>query len=858
MSGRAETIFEAMLDLSAGERPGALAGACGEDLVLLEDVRSLLEAHDRAEGFLSSPTRLLLDDRAGACGSGAGAEGPGSVIGRYRLLEQIGEGGFGVVFMADQEEPIRRRVALKIIKLGMDTKQVIARFEAERQALAMMDHPNIAMVFDAGTTDAGRPYFVMELVHGLPITDYCDRERLTLRERLSLVMDVCAAVQHAHHKGIIHRDLKPSNVLVTVRDGKAIPKVIDFGISKAVNQRLTERTLFTEFRQFVGTPEYMSPEQADMPGLDVDTRTDVYSLGVVLYELLTGMTPFDGAALRSRGFAELQRIIREDDPPTPSRRFMSLGAEQRSIADLRRADVGALAAGLRGELEWIVMKCLDKERARRYDTPNSLAEDLSRFLSDEPVRAGAPGAAYVLSKFVRRNRRGVAVALSLLVVLILGLAATSAALSWALRERRAAREAEAASRQIETFAVRFASAWINPLGEADTILWRKAQSAVLADAESLIEAMRARRDGDSANIARLQALVIMARWGEEFLLVADQSRSRLGLRLEPDSPDRPKVRATLGEIEKFIALAASSLPADDPIFGGLQNARTQARLLLSKTRAEDAEAYEDLIPSLERSLGRDSPKVLSLMLEEIMFRILARQSAAALSRLDDYARRRAEGAVQPSRTLEQYQELVAGALMDAKLGGEAAARFMEQCYFADLTALFEPRSNEWHIGMRTYGRWLWDQRDFARAEGVYADLCRQLERTPWDGDPVLPLVARFRLGACRFTLGDFAGAETPLRNSVAAASKHNGENHFYTNRDRAWLGAALAELGEFEEAEQLLLRAQKSFASIFPPIGVDSGEWISERQDNPSRLVRMYERWGKAEQAEEWRARLHR
>src|SRR5205823_14789667 len=312
-------------------------------------------------------------------------EGPGAVIGSYKLLEEIGEGGFGVVFMAEQTRPVRRRVALKVLKPGMDTRQVVARFEAERQALALMDHANIAHVFDGGETESGRPYFVMELVRGVAITEFCDQNQLDVRERLKLFVDVCQAVQHAHQKGVIHRDIKPSNVLVTMHDSKAVVKVIDFGIAKATGQLLTEKTLFTNFAQMIGTPMYMSPEQAQMSGLDVDTRSDIYALGVLLYELLTGTTPFDKERLRTAGYDEIRRIIREEEPARPSTRLSTIGQAATTASANRRSDPRRLSQLFRGELDWIVMKCLEKDRGRRYETASALAADVEHYLNDEPV-----------------------------------------------------------------------------------------------------------------------------------------------------------------------------------------------------------------------------------------------------------------------------------------------------------------------------------------------------------------------------------------------------------------------------------------------------------------------------------------
>jgi serine/threonine protein kinase/tetratricopeptide (TPR) repeat protein len=347
-------------------------------------------------------------------------EKPGDRIGRYKLLEKIGEGGYGIVYMAEQAEPVRRRVALKIVKLGMDTKQVIARFEAERQALALMDHPNIAKVFDAGATDTGRPYFVMELVRGIRITDYCDQHKLSTKERLDLFIQVCHAVQHAHQKGIIHRDLKPSNVLVTRVDGMAVPKVIDFGIAKATQQPLTTKTLFTAFDQFLGTPAYMSPEQAEMSGADPDTRSDIYALGVLLYELVTGRTPFEPQELLQASLEELRRVIREKEPLRPSTRLRTMPpADLATVARQRRTEPSRLIHLVRGDVNWIVMKCLEKDRTRRYETANGLARDVERHLNNEPVTAAAPSAFYRLSKFVRRHRVSLATA-AMVVLLLLG------------------------------------------------------------------------------------------------------------------------------------------------------------------------------------------------------------------------------------------------------------------------------------------------------------------------------------------------------------------------------------------------------------------------------------------------------
>ncbi len=429
---KARSIFiSAVEDYAPDQWDTFLDDACREDVALRQRVELLLRAHQGEDSFLDRGDV----DEAPATIDRPIAEGPGTVIGPYKLLQQIGEGGFGVVFMAEQGRPVRRRVALKVIKPGMDTREVIARFEAERQALAMMDHPNIAKVHDAGATENGRPYFVMELVQGVSITVYCDQCNLTTNERLELFISVCQAVQHAHQKGVIHRDIKPTNVLVAIQDGRPTPKIIDFGVAKAISQRLTEHTLMTAFAQIVGTPLYMSPEQAELSPLGVDTRSDIYSLGVLLYELLTGTTPFDRGRLHAASYDELRRIIREEEPPPPSARISTLAADLAStVADHRRTDARRLRQTVRGELDWIVMKCLEKDRNRRYETAGSLSRDIEHYLHDEPVQACPPSAAYRLKKFIRRNKVGVFASSAVVIAVVAGLALAMAGFVQARRQ----------------------------------------------------------------------------------------------------------------------------------------------------------------------------------------------------------------------------------------------------------------------------------------------------------------------------------------------------------------------------------------------------------------------------------------
>ena len=607
-------LFDMVMDTPAAERESVLDRHCAGDDMLKQRILAMIAAAEDDQ-FLGQPTsegldELTLESLPTPKARGAlSAENSGQEIGRYKLLEQIGEGGFGSVWAAEQREPVRRRVALKIIKLGMDTKQVIARFEAERQALAMMDHPNIAKVFDAGTSETGRPYFVMELVKGVPILDYCDTEKLDTRARLKLFNTVCNAIQHAHQKGIIHRDIKPSNVLITLHDGVPVPKVIDFGIAKATNAELTSKTVYTEHRQLIGTPAYMSPEQAEMSGLDIDTRSDIYSLGVLLYELLTGTTPFSIEELMSKGFAEMMRIIREEEPHRPSTRLSSLGEIGTRTALQRGADVRKLNLLIRGDLDWIVMKCLEKDRTRRYETASGLAADIVRHLSDEPVLAGPPSVGYKLRKLVRRNRGQVIAGGVIVAAVVLGLIGTI----WGLIESRA--QAKLAQRRGDhlQLVVDFQSEQFGTV--VPELMGADLRSAIIEaapeEARTQLQLILSEIDFTGIGVDALRQHIFdpsFRKIEEQFSdqpLVRAQLYHALGERLlELGLLDPAENAATLA-----VQIRTETLGASEPLT--LDSATLQACVLLLKGAFEDAERlFREVEAHRRRVLGDEHPDTL--------------------------------------------------------------------------------------------------------------------------------------------------------------------------------------------------------------------------------------------------------
>ncbi len=805
---RVKDLFDECLSRPEAERASHLRQACGADGALRDRIESLLGAHDEAGDFLAEPTQEGAPGPVGghpagtraAPGAEAIGEGPGSTIGRFKLLQQIGEGGFGVVYMAEQQEPVRRKVALKIIKLGMDTRQVIARFEAERQALAMMDHPNIAKVFDGGATESGRPYFVMELVAGVPITQFCDERNLTTQERLGLFVPVCRAVQHAHQKGVIHRDIKPSNVLVTLHDETPVPKVIDFGIAKATRDRLTEKTLFTEFKQFVGTPAYMSPEQAELSGLDIDTRSDIYSLGVLLYELLTGTTPFEAETLRGAAFDEILRIIREQEPQRPSLRLSTLGDRLSDVARRRRSDPGTLSRIIRGDLDWIVMKALEKDRQRRYDSAGAFADDVARHLFDEPVAAGPPGALYHFRKFARRNR-GVLVASSIVAAaLVLGLAAATVGLIQATHAKadaedardRAEREARIAQ-AVNDFLNEDLLAAVDPENTADReITMREVLDAASAKVE------------DRFSDEPLVEAAIRTTLGKTYrnLGAYDEAEKHLNravrLRTEALGEEDPDTLRALnhlaflyhdqGRLAEGEALHEKVLSVRRRLLGD-EHRDTLASMNNLGNNYIDQKRYDEAEPLLEealairrRTIGADHPDTLVSMNNLASFYWDQSRFAEAeplyLEALE--GRRRVLGDDHP-HTINSIDNLGTLYLMQGKLD-EAEPLFLEtkdRCLrvFGD----DHPKSS---TSLNNLASLYYRRQDYERAASCFGDSLAGLRRTlPADHWQIGALLSNY--GACLIRLKRFEEAEKALLESYQILT-----DTFDAQHDRARLAAS--------------------------------------------------------------------
>jgi serine/threonine protein kinase len=880
-----------------------LDGACAGDADLRGRVEQLLQAHKDMGTIGGSPAPTV--DRGAA-------EGAGAAIGAYKLLEQIGEGGFGVVYMAEQQVPIRRKVALKIVKPGMDTRQVVARFEAERQALAIMDHPNIAKVHDGGATPSGRPYFVMELVKGVPITEFCDHKRLTLQQRLELFVHVCQAVQHAHHKGIIHRDLKPSNVLVSRHDSTAVVKVIDFGVAKALGQELTDKTLFTGIAQMIGTPLYMSPEQAGMSDLDIDTRSDIYSLGVLLYELLTGTTPFTKERFQQAGYDEIRHIIREEEPVTPSTRLSHSKNSLSSISAQRQTEPAKLTRLVRGELDWIVMKALEKDRGRRYETASALAGDVEHYLRDEPVSAGPPSARYRLRKFVRRNRRPVLAASLLLLALVVGVIGTSVGLvraeAAAAAEGRAKETAQLRLTQIEKATEILGSVFTHLDPQAVEIDGRALQVLLGERLDQASAQLEGEAIGNHLAVARMQLILGQSYLGlgyaDKGIVLLTKARTTFTSESGPNHPD------TLSSMN-FLARGYH-----DSAKFGLAESLFKETLELRKAR-----------------LGPDHPDTLESMSDLAMSYREVNKLDVAVPLLEEALRRRKETLGLDNLDTLESMNLLALAYQDAdKLDSalplfEAALKGRRRKLLAEHTDVLQSMNNL-ALAYRTAGKLdlavpLFEEtlllvrgklgpdhpntlktannlaltyQDAGKVDSalpIYEDtLKRKKRKFPADHPEVLrsmnnlawgyqvagklelalPLyeetlkLVKLQLGVddlrtittmnhfskAYLKAGQPAKAEPLLRECLAILEKREPDG-WRTSDTKSLLGAALLGQKRYTEAEPLLLagyQGMKDREAKLPPA------YKSRVIEDAQRLVQLYEATSNREEANKWRKKL--
>jgi serine/threonine protein kinase len=926
---RVQAVFLAAVERPAAERLAFLDETCGTDADLRRRVEALLAAHDAPGSFLDSPPPTAAD------GAIEGADPQASIgthVGPYKVLELLGEGGMGAVYLAEQEEPVRRRVALKVIKAGMDSARVIARFEQERQALAVMDHPNVAKILDAGICPpagagglAGKPFFAMELVQGVPITDFCDREQLTPKERLELFIPVCQAVQHAHQKGIIHRDLKPSNLLIARYDGRPVPKIIDFGVAKATAEKLTERTLFTEVGQIVGTLEYMAPEQAELNNLDVDTRADIYSLGVILYELLAGSPPFTKKQLRGAAFDEMLRMIREVEPPKPSTRLSS-SEELPSIAANRHLEPAKLTRLLHGDLDWIAMKCLAKERTRRYETANGLATDIQRYLADEPVHAGPPLATYRLKKFLRRNKGPVVAAALVLLALVggmigttIGLAraetarreAVAAQLAEAERaegERRANEELQRRLAQIQKSNEILASVFhdLDPKSEEKT---GKPLRAALGERMSqAVRQLEGEAVGDALAVTRLQKELAKALLGlgypEKAIPVFVRERETNEKLLGPDHPDTlfsmknlgaayqdagrlpeaiklyeeviPPLKAKLGPDDRNTLIAINNLASAYQAAGRLPDAvklyeevhaTRKARLapdnpdLLTSVNnlavayqatdrlSEAIKLYEDVLAAQTAKSGADHVYTLVTMSN------LATAYRKA-GRLTDAIRQFEEAVPAFQAKLGSNHPSTITCMLNLSLAYQDAGRLPDAIKLLEqVVPAFKARLGPDHpntlksinnlaVAYRNAGRLPESIRLFEEVIPV----CK----TKLGPDHPDTAAIMGNLADAYLKFGQPAKAASMLREELAIQEKTQPDG-WATFDTRSLLGGALLAQKEYADAEPLLLKGYQGMKEREARIPAPSRV---RRIQALERLVRLYDEWGKKDEAAKWRKEL--
>jgi serine/threonine protein kinase/Flp pilus assembly protein TadD len=787
-----DIFAEALRLTNTAERQAYLDRACAGNLALCQEVESLLSAYEQAGDFFDHTIQLPEPDVA--------LERLGTMIGRYKLLQKIGEGGFGVVYMAEQVEPVQRKVALKIIKAGMDSKEVIARFDAERQALALMDHPGIANILDGGATEAGRPYFVMELVNGIPITDYCDRKKLPTAERLQLFMKVCHAVQHAHQKGIIHRDLKPSNVLVTLHDGEPVPKVIDFGVVKALGQKLTQKTLFTGFQHLVGTPAYMSPEQAELSGLDVDTRSDIYSLGVLLYELLTGMTPFDKETLAKAAFDEMRRMIRETEPPKPSNRLNTLSQDALgTVAAKRQAEPTKLNRLVRGDLDWIVMKCLEKDRARRYETANNVAADIEHHLNNEPVVARPPSRLYRFQKLVRRNKLAFAATGAVFAALIIGLGVSAWMFSKEKRARQIAVDARVSARLEATKSrqvARFLEDMLEGVGPS---------VALGRDTKMLREILdrTAERVGKDLTDQPLVEAELRHTLGEVYQALGDHEKA--------EAMFRQALKIRLRQVGSEHLDTAQSLNSLAKLLGG--------HAITGNGRLPEAEAlHREALATRIKLLGKEHPDVASSLNDLSL--VLARQGklgqaeAANLEAL--VIRKKLFGENHPevvaslqNRTLLLIRQASPphGIALQTKL---SEAELCARNALVTCTNTFGGEHPETAASLHNLAQVLREQGRWADAEMMYRDALAMRRRLLSNTHPDVAETLS-NLGLVLRQRHKYVEAEAMHREALANWRKEYGNRPFEVAYFLGWLMDVLRDQGKLTEIEALSREAVEAF-----------------------------------------------